>query len=268
MNVDINSRIVPRPVPTEIHRSSRDQLADETVAGVLPRRNTYWSQTSPLHTPLPFSAPCGRTSRMWNALPSAGATNSLDPWGENDMNPIGWYVVFFNPDPGTSWRDGGSRKCATRLSSPSRPLATSTIFTHTLCGFGARPPATRSSADRLSDVLLTEPALTEPASSTDSVGALLARRLFRTSFAALAPILMPAQTPRATPPPISTADVRIAPCVVWGGGFGGAAAFSFGRENAVVIEPRPSGPGKAAASSVVYAKRRPDRLVMGRRVAG
>jgi len=60
---------------------------------------------------------------------------------------------------------------------------------------------------------LSTPVLSPLTSGPDpSEGALLANLPFLACPAALAPILIPAQTPRATPPPIPTAELRIAPC--------------------------------------------------------
>lgn len=92
----------------------------------------------------------------------------------------------------------------------------STILTHTPpsgFGGGATSPATSSSMDLLS------PSASELGGdmlslSTRSFGALCAMRPALAWLAARAPILMPAQTPRATPPPISTAELRRAPWVV------------------------------------------------------
>lgn len=92
--------------------------------------------------------------------------------------------------------------------------ARSTILTQTpRDGDGMLLPEGPSSTERLSDVV-SVPVTTDDVldSSIDrSLGALRAMRLFLASFAARTPILTPAHTPRATPPPISTAELKIAP---------------------------------------------------------
>lgn len=105
-----------------------------------------------------------------------------------------------------------------------------------------------------------------------SAGALTARRFALALLATLALALSPAQTPRATPPPSSTADERRAadegsPVA----GREGAALPSDATRRttavlAVTSEPRPSAPGMREDWVVTKARVRPDRVTMGRSV--
>jgi hypothetical protein len=171
---------------------------------------------------------------------------------------------------GTRWRIGGRRKCAISSGSADDAGNRSTILSLTPPSGLGDAISVPSSTDRLSPVSEVGG---DGFSRTRSLGALDAIRPELAWLAAFAPALRPAHTPRATPPPSSTAELRIAPCVVCGAAVVAEpwllTLLLRGRvEDAVTMDPRPCGPGVAAGSLVAYAMSRPDRAATGRELCG